>query len=80
MKCFELSFPMIMMRLYLMMAVVIIAGFSGFWWLALLALPIFLSALLAVRIDWRLKQKEEVSMTTRRALPDAESLDSKHAA
>lgn len=44
---FKLSFAGVVVRFYLMMAVVILAGFSGLWWLAILALPIFLSGILA---------------------------------
>jgi hypothetical protein len=32
-------------RYFLMMAIVIFAGFSGIWWLAVLALPTLLSAI-----------------------------------
>ena len=45
MQMFKLSFEAVMIRYYLMMAAVIIAGFVGNWWIALLALPIFLSCL-----------------------------------
>ena len=49
MKAFKSNISTFIIRLYLMMAVVFLAGFTGFWWLAALALPIFLSALLSVR-------------------------------
>lgn len=45
MKFFELSIAGLIARFYLLMAVVIAAGFSGYWALALLALPIFLSCM-----------------------------------
>ena len=45
----KLSVAGLMIRLYLMMAVVILAGFTGLWYLALLALPIFLSCLMGVQ-------------------------------
>ncbi len=32
-------------RYYLVMMIVVVAGFSGYWGIALLALPIFLSAI-----------------------------------
>lgn len=38
----------VVLRYYLMMMIVIVAGFTGQVWLALFALPIFLSAILAV--------------------------------
>ena len=49
MKAFEAKFTTVIMRFYLMMAVVIVAGFTGFWWLAVLALPIFLSSMMCVK-------------------------------
>ncbi len=42
---FELSIRGIILRFYLMMLVVIVAGFSGQWWLALFGLPILLSVM-----------------------------------
>jgi polyferredoxin len=48
MKAFNLSIGTVVARFYLMMAVVIIAGFIGQWWLTVLALPIFLSIMLGV--------------------------------
>lgn len=48
MKAFELSIGSVIFRFYLMMAVVIAAGFIGQWWLAILALPIFLSIMAGV--------------------------------
>ena len=45
MKMFRLSFETLMIRYYLMMAAVIVAGFVGNWWIALVALPIFLTCL-----------------------------------
>lgn len=48
MQMFKLNLVSLMIRFYLMMAVVIIAGFVGNWWISLLALPIFLSALAGV--------------------------------
>lgn len=49
MKFLDLSLSTLMLRFYLMMAVVIIAGFSGLWFLSILALPIFFSALMGIR-------------------------------
>lgn len=46
MKLFHLSLSALMLRLYLMMAIVILAGFTGQWLLALLALPVFLTCLM----------------------------------
>ena len=48
MKFFEASIGTIVTRFFLLMAIVIIAGFVGQWWLAILALPILLSAMTGV--------------------------------
>ena len=53
MNAFNLNLEKTVMRLYLMMLVVIIGGFTGFWALAYLAFPIFLSALLGVEFSRR---------------------------
>lgn len=41
----NLSMSEIITRYFLMMAFVMVAGFSGMWWIAILALPTFLSAI-----------------------------------
>ncbi len=48
MRFFAIPVYTIVLRYYLMMAVVLIAGFSGLYFLALLALPLFLSAILGI--------------------------------
>lgn len=48
MKPFKLNVGTLLLRYYLMMMVILAAGFSGQWWLAILALPIFLSTLMGV--------------------------------
>ena len=50
MKLFELSFGALMIRFYLIMLVIIVAGFTGLWWLAILALPIFFTALMGMSL------------------------------
>lgn len=45
MNFFELSITGLIVRFYLLMAVVLVAGFTGVWALALLGLPIFLSCM-----------------------------------
>ena len=57
MKPFSLSLSAWVFRLYLMMAVIIFAGFTGAWWLALLAVPIFASALMGVSISFKGKKQ-----------------------
>lgn len=51
-KAYHLSFTATILRFYLMMAVIIIAGFSGFWWLGFLALPIFLSIMMGAQFKY----------------------------
>ncbi len=46
----KLSIGTTILRYYLLIAVVLVAGFTGVWLLALLALPIFLSAILGAKI------------------------------
>lgn len=60
MKFFELNIAQMLIRYYLMMMVIIIAGFSGQWWLAGLSLFIFLSALMGAQ--WS-KTKETTKKT-----------------
>ena len=50
MKFLAIDLSTFLVRFYLMMMVVILAGFTGMWGLAFLALPIFLSAVLGVRV------------------------------
>jgi 1,4-dihydroxy-2-naphthoate octaprenyltransferase len=49
MKYFNLSLSTLIFRFYLMMAVIIAAGFSGLWFLCILALPIFFSAMMGIQ-------------------------------
>ena len=49
MKSFELGLGTMLLRYYLMMMIVIAAGFMGQWWLATLALPVFLSTVLGMK-------------------------------
>lgn len=48
MRCFAISLDVLLVRYFLMMACVIVGLFSGLNFLAFLALPIFLSAILGV--------------------------------
>ena len=50
MKLFNLSLQGMVLRFYLMMAVVLIAGFTGTWAIALLALPIFFSGMVGMSL------------------------------
>ena len=51
MKLFNLSLTTLMIRFYLMMAIIIIAGFSGIWLLSALALPVFFSGLMGLQFS-----------------------------
>ena len=47
----RLRIDKVILRFYLLMAIVLIGGFTGIWWIAMLALPVFLSTMLAVKIN-----------------------------
>lgn len=57
-KAFDLNIGTVVLRFYLMMGVVIAAGFSGYWLMALLALPIFLSIMMGISFT---KKKEQIA-------------------
>ncbi len=63
MKLFNLNLETTVLRLYLMMLVVIVAGFSGIWALSFLALPIFLSCLLGLDLSAKNLQIQSRSLT-----------------
>lgn len=52
MRLFHLSFTAVMLRFYLMMAIILIAGYAGIWPLAFLALPVFMSCLMGTEITF----------------------------
>ena len=56
MKLLNLSVTTLILRFYLLMAIVIGAGFSGYWAIALLALPVFFSALMGIKITWPVRK------------------------
>lgn len=58
MTYFHLSFSTLLWRYYLMMAIILLAGFTGYWALAFLSLPVFLSCLLGVSFRRQSKQVE----------------------
>lgn len=59
MKVFNLTIGTVIIRFYLMMLIVIVAGFIGQWWLATLALPVFLSIMFGLTFE---KNKKEASV------------------
>lgn len=54
-KAFKISISTVVLRFYLMMTLVVVAGFSGYWLVGLLALPVFLSIMMGVSFSWKSK-------------------------
>lgn len=50
MEFFSIGIATVILRFFLMMAVIIAGVFSGQWWLTVLGLPIFLSIMLGLGI------------------------------
>lgn len=59
MKLFELNFAQMLIRYYLMMMVIIVAGFIGQWWLAGLGFFIFLGAIMGAKLGKTKKNEKE---------------------
>lgn len=55
MKQFGISISTMMIRFYMMVIIVIIAGFLNQWWLSLIGGAVFMSSLLG--LVWKEKQK-----------------------
>jgi hypothetical protein len=51
MKLYQLSISTLILRFYILMAIVIIAGFSGMLLLSILALPVFFSCLMGLQFS-----------------------------
>ncbi len=62
MKVFDLSVGAVIARFYLMMLIVIAAGFIGQWWLAFFALPVFLSIMFGLKLGNYKEQKKEANI------------------
>lgn len=60
---FKADWTAVLLRFYLMMTVVIAAGFSGNWWLALFALPIFISCMLGASYTTNTEKAKNTPMT-----------------
>jgi hypothetical protein len=52
MKFYEATIETIVIRFFLLMAIVIAAGFTGQWWFSVFALPILLSAMAGVSFKY----------------------------
>lgn len=75
MKFFEASIETIVIRFYIMMAAVIIPFLIGIPALAIIALPIFLSALMGVKFNWSIKNigittSKRIKNTKREIMPN----------
>lgn len=60
---FEARFDTILVRFYLMMGVAILGGFTGQMWLIAFALPLFLSAILGIKIETEQAVAKAVKMS-----------------
>ncbi len=65
MKPFGVNFQTIVIRFYLMMAVVIVSVFSGLYWLSILALPVFLSGMLGINFFKSSKKETKTSVANK---------------
>jgi hypothetical protein len=68
MKFMQLNFTTLIIRFYLLMAVVIVAFFAGIPWLAILSLPIFFSALMGISFK-RTPTTKQARPATQRSQP-----------
>ncbi|WP_116108636.1 hypothetical protein [Lewinella sp. IMCC34191] len=71
MRFYAITFDKVVIRFYLMMGVVLLGMFSGYYAIALLALPIFLSAILGVSF-----RAETTAATESKVLPMAAARES----
>ncbi|MEM0993596.1 MAG: hypothetical protein AAF847_17410 [Bacteroidota bacterium] len=55
---FKAGWDTVITRFFLMMAVIIGGVFAGQYWLAALGLPLFLSALMAIKVTFEKDQKQ----------------------
>lgn len=76
MRAFEASFETVILRFFLMMTVIIVAFVAGAAYLALIAVPIFISAMMAVKFDIFAKTvKKEALQRNLNAYPNLQSKD-----
>ncbi|MEP6647549.1 MAG: hypothetical protein ABJC12_10720 [Saprospiraceae bacterium] len=64
MKLFSLNFTTLILRFYLLMAIVIGSFFAGLPWLAILSLPVFMSSMMGmsfskIRFSFRTRNAEK---------------------
>ena len=60
MEFFNINIATVIIRFFLMMAVIIAGVFTGQWWLTVLGLPIFLSVMLGISF----KKTQETATTS----------------
>lgn len=65
MKPFSLGLGTLVLRFYAMMAVVILGGFTGQYWIMVFALPIFLSAMMGIKMGGKKNETKTVSKNRR---------------
>ena len=69
MKMYKANIGELVVRFYLMMAVVIAAVFMGVSWLAILALPILMSAMVGISFKGKKKDTTTKTYTEKKVLP-----------
>ncbi|MDA8692456.1 hypothetical protein N9L92_00225 [Saprospiraceae bacterium] len=69
MKFFKATFDVIVLRFYLMMAIVVLSYVADLKFLAILALPVFLSAMMGIKFEMRGISVENKSLTKNLNLP-----------
>ena len=74
MRFYAITFDKVVIRFYLMMAAVLVGMFSGYYAIAFLALPLFLSAILGVSFKSEPKEKQ-VTKVVRLPKQPARDLD-----
>jgi hypothetical protein len=66
---FEAGWDTVILRFFLMMSVIIVGVFSGQYWMAALGLPLFLSAMMAVKVTFGAKAQEAKVSSMKRTQP-----------
>ncbi len=80
MKLFNVTFSTLIIRFYLMMAIVIGAFFVGYPWLAILSLPVFFITLMGLKFSLPVlfsKNRSSISQTESRPIQKV-SRESRH--
>lgn len=51
MKLYSINVGVMIIRFYIMMAIILFAGFTDNWWLSIFAFVIFFATLLGLKVD-----------------------------